>query len=83
MLLTIIELRNRMLNVKPNATVSVTFRDDDMVELRWEWVGVVGHPFTHRVVVPLHSITGSNRSFEREMHKAKRSIKNGGYDNGH
>lgn len=85
MLLTIIELRNRMLNIKPDATVSVTFKDDDMVQLYWSW-SMGDYVFAHRITVPIHSISGSNRSFEREMHKVKRRISrgtpNGGQEDG-
>ena len=85
MLLSIIEIRNRMLNCLPDSVVSVTFVGDEDVQLTWEFMEVsVNGTWRHRnhiVTVPIHSISAGSRSFERTMHKAKRFLKHGGGKN--
>ncbi len=75
MLLTILELRNRMLNCKPSATVSVEFCEEDSVNLIWDWVGEDGEYFRHSIVSKLDTMRVNSRVFERQMHKAKRFLK--------
>ena len=76
MLLTVLEIRNRMLNCKGDAQVSLSFGNDDVV-LRWEWTTEEDCEVSHEVVVPINSVRTNSRSFEREMHKAKRFLKYG------
>ena len=75
MLLTILEIRNRMRNCKPSATVSVEFCEDDSVKLIWDWIGDDGEYMRHFIVSEMGRISTSSRVFERQMHKAKRFLK--------
>lgn len=74
MLLTLIEIRNRMLNCKPGATVSITMNDDDVV-LHWNFLDYSGAEVVYLVEVDIDGIRANCRVFERQMHKAKRAMK--------
>lgn len=75
MLLTLVEIRNRMRNCNPSAHTTIDFVGGDTVALGWEWVGDDGEQHKHRIEVEVHHISVSCRSFERQMHKAKRFMK--------
>ena len=75
MLLTILEIRNRMLNCKPSANTSVEFCEEDSVKLIWDWVGEDGEYLRHSIVMEIDTIRTSSRVFQRHMHKAKRFLK--------
>ena len=75
MLLTLVEIRNRMLNCNPDSTISVTFCEDELIRLGWEWVCASGKVNKYHVDVDINHISVSCRSFERQMHKAKRFLK--------
>ena len=75
MLLTLVEIKRRMLNCKPAADVSITFCEEDMVRLSWDWTCSSGKHNSYHVDVFIHHISVSCRSFERQMHKAKRFMK--------
>jgi len=85
MLLTLVEVRNRMLNCKPDASISITFREDEVIRLEWVWASIEdGVGGIYHVDVNINHISVSCRSFERQMHKAKRFMKHnqGGGCNG-
>jgi len=79
MLLTILELRKRMLNCNPISSITVEFVGEEGVKLGWTWEGADGGTHTYHIDVVLQQISVSNRSFERQMHKAKRYMKHGVY----
>ena len=74
MLLTLLEIRNRMLNCKPEATISVEFCEKEVIKLGWMWDD--GEEFrAYSIMVEIHHLSVGCRSFERQMHKAKRFMK--------
>lgn len=75
MMLTIKEIRNKMLNCKPTATVSVEFCEDDVVNLVWKWVGKDGADWLYSIPCELDHLRTNCRVFERQIHKAKRFLK--------
>jgi hypothetical protein len=78
MLLTLIELRNRMLNCKPTAEIAIQFSgDSDEVTLAWTYASGSGFD-TYAIKAEVHSIRVNSRPFERQMHKAKRFLKKQG-----
>lgn len=75
MMLSLLEIRNRMLNCKPQAIISVEFCEEDMVRLGWKWVGTDDNTHVYHIDVEIHHLGGNCRSFERQMNKAKRYLK--------
>ena len=76
MLLTLLEIRNRMLNCKPEANISVEFCEGEVIKLGWVWDD--GEEFhAYNIMVEIHHLSAGCRSFERQMHKAKRFMKHG------
>ena len=70
-LLNIKELRNRMLQCRRDALVSVAFLDGDVVELEWFYGDSEGLVLEFSI----EQIRANCRVFERAMHKAKRTMR--------
>ena len=75
MLLTLLEIRNRMLNCKPESKITVEFCEGDAVRLGWVWLGTDADYHEYHISVEIHQLSAGCRSFERQMHKAKRFMK--------
>lgn len=64
-----------MLNCKPDSQISITFCEEDSVNLMWKWSDDDDNTHSYHIDVEIHHLSGNSRSFERQMHKAKRYLK--------
>ena len=70
----LLHLRNRMLLINPEATVTIGFDLGDNMLLTWVYEDYFEGEVSHKETISLHA---TSRDFEHHMHKATRVIRHG------